>query len=204
MSKIFKIVLIVIFPMIIESVLSCCECLEPTYLKYTNCTLTALSLDNTGPEPVVSTSGTIKKEAYGIRLNLTRTENTCRVQWNKSVFIQSVCATSCDCPPEYIYTPLDSIVKLTVTTYNDFDPGHAGGSDVTDYFYVFRWDEFYTIEEFTVNLRAEEDYYLDPLKEIDLLLMTPPSNGTEHQFEVSIELSDGRIMLAQTGKAELI
>ena len=204
MSKIIKILLIMVLPMILESVLSCCDCLEPSYLNYTNCSLTAQNFDNRGDTPEIIQSGAISKKAYGIRLTITRSENTCSTERQNSPFIQSAFATSCGCPPEYIYMPLDSIVNISVTSYNDFDASHAAGADVSEYFYVFRWNEFYTINEFTENLRGEEDYYLDPLKEIDLLMMSPPLYGTEHQFGISIELSDGRMLPAQTGKVQLI
>jgi len=201
--RIDKIILILMLPLMVELMVACCNCLEPTYFDYTNCSLTINNLDNSGAEPIVSQSNIISKDAFGIRVGIKRNENICKVKTNKSLFFQSAYARYCDCPPEFQYFPLDSITSVKVITNNDFNSGHLENADVSEYFYVFRGNEFSTIEEYVENIETTLYDFGNPTLEFDLLLMTPPTINTEHQFEIIVELSDGRIFNAQTELLEL-
>lgn len=198
-----KIILIFTIPLIIQLIVSCCECIDTTFMNYTNCSLEIRNLDNSGELPLITHSTSISKYAYGIRVSITRSEGVCEVI-NKPLFIQSAYATSCDCPPEYLYRPLDSIVLVVITTGNDFDSGHLKNSEVSDLFYVFRGNEFTGIPAYVKNLETELYDVVEPAFEFDIVLMSPPTIGVEHAFEVSVVLSDGRIHKAQTGKIQLI
>lgn len=202
MKRINKIILILTIPLMVEFAISCCDCKETTFLNYTNCSLTINNLDNSGVSPVITQSTSISKNAYGIRISINRSESICEVKRNNSLLIQSAYATSCDCPPEVQYMPLDSIVSVIIITSNDFDSEHLRGSDVSKLFYVFKGNEFTKLSEYIENLETELYDYVTPTFEFDILLMSPPTIGIEHQFEVSIKLSDGRILNAQTGKIE--
>jgi hypothetical protein len=184
----------------VELMVACCDCLEPIYINYTNCSLTINNLDNSGAEPIVTLSNTFSKDAFGIKVVINNNENICKVKTNKSFFFQSAYATSCHCPPELQYLPIDSISSVKVTTNKDFDSQHSENSDVSEYFFVFSGNEFYKIEENIV--KTFYDFNNSKL-EFDLLLMTPPTIGKEHQFKVTIELSDGRTLNAQTDLLEL-
>ncbi|MGV8091386.1 MAG: DUF5034 domain-containing protein [Mangrovibacterium sp.] len=203
MKRINKIILILMLPLMVELIVSCCDCLETIFFDYTNCSLTINNLDNSDATPIIAQSKSISKKAYGIRVSINRSENICEVERNNSLFIQSAYATSCDCPPESQYMALDSIVSVAITTCNDFDSEHLGCSDVSELFYVFERNEFTSIPEYIGNVKTELYDFMNPTFEFDLLLMSPPTIGIEHQFEVTIELSDGRILNAQTGIIEL-
>lgn len=125
-----------------------------------------------------------------------------------TLFIPSVNAFSCDCFPGIISSPIDSITSIQIYTVNEFDPTHPAEADVSDYFHVFEFNEFYGLPEYIdryTNILF--DYYIDdfivPLQ-WDLLLMSPPSLGIEHQFKVQVNLSDGRILSMLTNKVNLI
>ncbi len=191
-------------PLMVELMVACCDCIEPTHINYTNCSLTINNLDNSGANPKVTQSNTILKDAFGIRVAVIRNENICKVKTNKSFFFQSAFAYSCYCPPELEYLPLDSIISVKVITNKDFNSEYLENSDVSEYFFVFRENEFYIIDEYIDNI--ETTFYDSKNKtlEFDLLLMTPPTIGTEHQFTIIVELSDGRIFNAQTELLKLI
>ena len=199
MKRINKIILVLMVPLMVELVVSCCNCIETTYLNYTHCGLTIKNLDNSGASPVVAQSNSISKNAYGIRLSIKRSENYCELKRSNSFFIQSVYATSCDCPPEFQYMPLDSIVSVKLTTYSDFDSEHLAGSDITDLFYVYSGNEFTEISEYLKHVETELYHFINPTFQFDILLMSPPTIGMAHEFEVLIELSDGRVFKSQTG-----
>lgn len=199
MKRINKIILVLMLPLILELVVSCCNCIETTYLNYTHCGLMIKNLDNSGASPVVAQSNSISKNAYGIRLSIKRSENYCELKRNNSFFIQSVYATSCDCPPEFQYMPLDSIVSVKLSTYSDFDSEHLAGSDITGLFYVYSGNEFIEISKYLKHVETELYNLMNPTFQFDILLMSPPIIGMAHEFEVLIELSDGRVFKSQTG-----
>ena len=199
MKRINKIILVLMLPLILELVVSCCNCIETTYLNYTHCGLMIKNLDNSGASPVVAQSNSISKNAYGIRLSIKRSENYCELKRSNSFFIQSVYATSCDCPPEFQYMPLDSIVSVKLSTYSDFDSEHLAGSDITGLFYVYSGNEFIEISKYLKHVETELYNLMNPTFQFDILLMSPPIIGMAHEFEVLIELSDGRVFKSQTG-----
>ncbi len=190
------------FPLMAELIVACCHCLEPTYLNYTNCNLTVQNLDNSGAEPIVTNLNTIPKSAFGIRIVVNRNEDTC-AKSNKSLFFQSAYAFSCECPPEFQYLPLDSITSVEIITINAFNSEHLGHTEVSEYFYIYQKHEFFKINEYINNVKTVLYDFENPTLAFDLLLMSPPTIGTEHQFEVKVELSDGRILSAQTELLEL-
>jgi hypothetical protein len=202
--RINKILSILLLLMLIELIAACCNCVEPTSYYYTNCSFTLKNLDNTGAEPVVAYSDTISKNAYGIRITVSRIENTCSTKLNGFSLIQSAYAFDCFCPPEVQYLALDSIASLEIKTINDFDAEHPANSDISNYFSVFKGNEFTPVNEYITNLETTLFDLENSTLEFDLLLMSPPTAGTRHQFEVIIGLSDGRILTAQTGYLELI
>ena len=118
-------------------------------------------------------------------------------------FVQGTYATSRGCPPEFQYMPLDSIISLKIAINNDFDQDHLESSDITDLFYAFQDNEFIEISEYIKNIETELYDFTNPTFEFDILLISPPTIGVDYEFEVSFELSDGRILKAQTGIIKL-
>lgn len=190
-------------PLLIELLVACCDCYEPVYFNYTNCSMTISNLDNSGVKPVVTESNTIAKDAFGIRVEIYRNEDICKVKPNHSLIFQSAYAMSCDCPPEFQYLPLDSITDVKITSLNDFDSEHLANADVSEYFYVKSGNGFTEISKFVENMHSTLYGLSDSGFEFDLLLMFPPTLGPEHQFAVEVELSDGRIFNVQTDVLEL-
>lgn len=198
MNKI-KILLVFVFPLCIELIISCCNCKDATFLNYTNCNMTMLNLDNSGIKPVITKSNIIPKRAYGIRVSINRSETICNSKKNQSLFIQSTYATSCECPPEFIYRPLDTITSIKIITENDFNKEKLKFSDVTDMFYVFKLSRFIKINEFIKTINADVYDFMDSTFNFDLLLMEPPIIDSKHEFEVIISLSNGKEFKAKTG-----
>lgn len=200
MKNFYKVILILILPLLVEIVVSCCNCSDTTFINYTNCSLNVFNLDNSGPDIRISQSDTIPKNAFGLKISINRSENTCELIRNNSLFIQSANAYDCFCPPEFEYLPLDSIVSISIITKNDFDTEHLKSSDVSEYFYVFNGSGYTSLIGYFDNIIAKISDYFETAYELDLLLMTPPNIGTEHQFEINVELSDGRNFNNQTRK----
>jgi hypothetical protein len=166
-------------------------------------------MDNSGAQAVETVIPHINKNAYGIRLYLTREKAVvARTKQFNSIFIQSAHATSIECPPEYIYYPRDSIVSIKIFTINDFDDKNSENSDITDYFRIAH--SYSTVKNYVANMKfayesnSEFDESLDKGIQIDVLLMTAPTINKIHQFKIQVELSDRRILEQLTTEIELL
>jgi Domain of unknown function (DUF5034) len=204
--KLRKILIVMAFPTLLNFIAGCCDCLETKFFDYTNCSVSIESLDNAGQAPVVSSSDTILKAAFGMRIHVERKQDICD-NYFQPIFISSAFATTpCECPPEEIYLLLDSIVSINVITLNDFDSIHLADNFITDYFSILRSRsaEFVSIDEF-LNRQFYEFYDIaDSTLTFDLMLMRPPKTTSSHRFEVRIVLSDGRVLSTTSNLIQLI
>ena len=206
MNAVKKIITILTLPLIASVVISCCDCLTPTIFgSYSNCGLSVLSLDNSGATPVVTTTNQIPKRAYGLRISIEQSENKCVSKIYPSFFISSAYAFGCDCPPSHKYSPLEVIESIKISTLNDFDANHLKNKDVSAYFFEKQAGSFTKIDNYVKKLKDQSILFknsrwssYDNSTTFDLLLMTAPTIGTEHQFEVTITLSDKRVLNAKT------
>jgi hypothetical protein len=199
--KISKVFFILLFPLIAEMIVSCCDCAEPEHFRYTNSELAVSNLDNSGQFPEESNTPEIIKSAYGIRVRVL-TELAC-LEKKRSFIIGNAYATSCDCEPGLQFHPKDSVTGIKVFSLNDFDSLHSAGSDISAYFMVYK---LYRFSDISDHLDKDDPSFYDDqerLKALDLLLITAPSTGTQHRFAVEVHLSDGRILKKQTPAVEL-
>lgn len=129
--------MILFIPLIVEvTTTSCCQCdNDPEVIKeYSNLRVRVDNLDNSGAEPVISSSGSIVKEAYGMRINVVRAL-IAQIDAAKPGFITSAYSFSCNWVDGRII-PVDSVVDASIITLHDFDASHPAGSDVTAFFSV--------------------------------------------------------------------
>jgi len=187
---------------------SCCGCdVETEKRNYSHKAIFLKNLDNSGEKVIESESLQLNKNAYGIRLYVAREKVfIARTKHINSIFIQSANATSCECPPEYIYFPSDSIVSIKIFTVNNFDNQHSENSDITNYFKVAHL--YSNVENYVTKINHTyysdfEDFSENGLS-VDLLLMTAPTINNFHQFKIQVKLSDGRILEELTTEIELL
>jgi hypothetical protein len=202
--KLNKIFIIILFPLIAEVAVSCCDCLTTTSGRYTHKNILVHNIDNSGSEIKATTANSVYKEAFGIRIKLNREKTACFIP-RHSIFIQTAYATSCDCPPEIEFLAKDSVTTIKIFTLNDFDAKHSANSDISDYFKVFDQQHFSfsTISGFLKkdNTTLFNERELEAT--LNLLLMTPPSLNKNHSFKIVINLSDGRILQGITTPIDL-
>jgi len=191
--KIFKLLLLLCIALVVDLTISgCCECVEPLYYDYTNCSIEVALLDNSEERAKVTEQSELDKDAFGLRLKISRSENTCMRKAPFSIFSQTAYGFSCDCPPEIQYSPLDSILNIKIVSLNDWDSEHPAGSDVSDAFFVNKRTEFIALPEYDEYLDEDPEYADFPETYFDFFLMAPPSQEATHQFQVTVEISDGR------------
>lgn len=210
MRKKLIILFFLLVPIVSALFHSCCNCdVETQHENYSHKAMFLKNLDNIGAKIIESESLQLNKNAYGIRLYLEREKVVvaCAKPIN-SIFIQSAYATSCKCPPEFLYFPNDSIVSIKVFTVNNFDNQHLENSDITDYFRVAH--SYSTVENDVANRRysygsdAEFEKSCGKEIKIDLLLMTAPTISHLYQFKIQVKLSDRRILEQLTSEIELL
>lgn len=198
-----KVIFLLVFPLIAEVMISCCDCIDTVVQNYTNKSISVSNLDNSGKEPVAATANSINKNAYGIRLELTREKLAC-LEKRYSFFIQSTYAMSCGCPPPNQFNAKDSITAIKVITLRNFDGTHAAGSEVSNYFKIYNQFSFTSISDYLKSSSATLFNEKDLKPQIDFLLMTAPTVTGEHQFRIQLILSDGRILETETSTIDLI
>lgn len=190
-----------LLPVLAEITVACCNCVDSTIKNYSHHGLSVFNLDNSGERPVVTLDTSIPKNAYGIQLDLIRG----LVAFNRTSpgFFQSAYAFSCECPPEFHIKPKDEIQSIEIFTVNDFDDIHSAGLEVTDYFRMMNNGNLITLADYLESMKGTDSkgnsgwsiYNEGDLRlRLTLLLMEAPSMGTTHQFEVKINLSDGRTL----------
>ncbi|MEL6866978.1 MAG: DUF5034 domain-containing protein [Bacteroidota bacterium] len=200
--KIKKVLVVLLIPFAVNFFIACCDCLETTFLGYTHCSLTIDNLDNSGLSPVVDTSGQIIKTAFGLRVQVQRSENTC-FRNSPTLFVHSAYAYDCHCPPVEEYSPIDSITSISITTLNEFDDDHPAGAAINAYFNVLVGTDFIPIEEFDLALSNRFWDVINNDWTVDLMLMVAPPERGDYQFEVEIGLSDGRALVGTSVKVDL-
>ena len=180
---------------VIRVLVSCCDCLDSIYLKYTFDSIETVHIDNSGQNPIYINSGTIPKEAYGIQIQQTLKQIAFN-DYNISGF-SSAYATSCDCPPEFQYFAQDSIIGLRIITLNDFNTTHTSNSDISEYFSIYNYGGYTSISDFLNNSAI---VYYEPVSNdiIEIYLMQAPEISGEHQFTVELSLSDGSVLSSTT------
>lgn len=196
-----KVFVLLLLPLMVELLVSCCDCTEPDLFRYTNEGLTVQHLDNRGREPVVSSDNIVLKKAYGLRVTITGKQVVRAAR--PSFFISRSYAFSCGCDPSPQYHPIDSVLAFRIITLDDFDVTHPAGADITSYFKVFRGNGYADLEGMFSHARVV--YRKPDLDDsFNALLMEPPPQSGHYRFRVEVELSDGRLLQAETSAAELL
>lgn len=187
MKRKYIILLIILALPLLDVFYACCNCDIITDKKfYINTGFSLKNIDNSGQEPIESTSGDINKKAYGIRLQVNRQSLAfLKKQINQPLFSSSAYAMSCECDPEVTYDPKDVIEDVKIITLKNFNADKLVESDVTEYFRYSK--DYLEISEIIQKLNYKFAYQLKDTEYFDLLLMVPPSEtNIQHQFKVVI------------------
>lgn len=182
---------------------SCCDCDEPQFFKYTNSSLQVQNLDNRGQAPIIA-NGTALKKAYGIRMTV-HCETTASIQ-SRFSFLNAAYAFSCRCEDPIQYLAKDSIVGLRIITLNRFDAEHEAGSDVSDHFKLNMLNTQYSFIDISQYLKQDAHvFYMNGDKNIvlDALLIQYPDQSGSNHFRIEMDLSDGRNFVQETDSIDL-
>lgn len=187
MKRKYIILLIILALPLLDVFYACCNCGDDTEEKfYVNTGFALKNIDNSGQEPLESTSANINKNAYGMRLYVNRQSLAfLKKQINQPIFSQSAYAMSCDCPPEVTYNYKDKAESIKIITLNDFNTDKSANSEITEYFKISK--RYTDVNELIKGLNYDFSYKLKETEYFDLLLMVPPlESNVQHQFKIVI------------------
>ena len=206
--KYSKVLILILLPLALDTIISCCDCTDLPYTNYpqgvlySHTGILASAVDNSGPQAKAVTTDTVPASAFGIRVIVDRQE--VQRMARRSGLIQSAYAFECDCIDERYYIPADTLVSIEIISIYDFDATHPAGSDISAYFLAFDSHSYRTPEEMLeLSIWYAEDFKI--LEYVFLLMNEPdPLLGSLHQFTVRISTSDGRVLEQETDPINLM
>lgn len=163
---------------------SCCTCNEPPdQPPFDVRDLSLLNIDNNGSQPVLSESGSLNRNAFGLAIVFAG--NSERSISLSDAYPLVPYHSSCCTGPE----PQWTIEYIRIYTVRDFDDARTAGSEITDYFRILtsRGQMSYTALDqigkgIFYNSFDSDNNYIMPV-----LLMNPPSGEKEAQFRVVVK-----------------
>lgn len=168
-----------------------CDCDEGSRGNAVFCNITYEHLDNSGSSAVPATD-TVIGDAYVLKVTLDAIKG--EVCTNRSMpLFSGAYASGCECgEPQYdVYSMVSS---LEIITLNDFDADHPAGSDVVDYFYEFRNQDYYLGRSAFTTPQIKDTGRISR----ELLLLTGPEQSGDFEFEVRALLTNGDTLSVTT------
>ncbi len=197
--KIWKVLIVFALPYFM---LGCCKCadyISVTYFSY--CSLQVDNIDALNNQlDAVSLADTIDLKQFGIRATIEKSQASCSAP--TTIFTT---AYACDCVEPNRYIPNNGIMQFRIITLNNFDATHRAGDTINSYFQQFYGPTFLPVDEYVQNYFSspnnESTYFSD--EQIDLKLITAPTNKVKHAFRIEILLSNNRLLSATTREVYL-
>ena len=183
--KALKVLIFFLVIQLISALISCCK--EVSTFRFVSVKL--ISMDNSGKEPVESSSKKMKATAFAIRSTLNFKEY---YAVNKLGFITSAMATKCRSRLT-IQSPLESIEIVTI---NNYDSNHLAGSDVTSYFVSRKSDDtaknYSPISVLITDINSSELIYstLEQTTSFDFFLIQSPKLDSLCSFKFIFTFQD--------------
>jgi hypothetical protein len=178
---------------------SCCDCGSgdddsgrPASVDEMN----VLMLNNSGKDPIEVESGTIPKEAFGIKMIL-QVAQFANFTNRSGSFFTAAYACSCDNP----YRLDDEIISIKITTISDFNSEYAAESEVSELFKALLNEHYFTLDEYRTKPLLAYDRYPAQFESYFYLLVAPESGV--HQFRIDLEFESGLALSALTNEITL-
>lgn len=199
-----KILLLVII--IFIAVFSCTKKGKTIEITVKLCSFEAALLDNTFELPQVASKDTISAKVFGIRLSMKYVDevSVCKINPWETFSLFPSCYAVGPVRTTYIHVPLNEIDSVVIFSDNDFDAVHPAGSNLSEYFSVFKSSSYEKAQKYLSGGRriSFQDEYLKT-EVIDLLLMGAPENEGEHQFTIRLLTNQGEVLEETTSSIYL-
>lgn len=187
---------------------SCLKKGEAKEIPVVLCSFDISLLDNTFSSPQLATGDTVPAKAFGMRLSMNYVDemNFCKTNPLETFSLFPSCYAVGPVKTSYVYIPVNKIDSVYIFSNNDFDANHPAGSNLVDYFSVFKPYSFYEVSNHLEGWRRIEfqDEYLYPKREkIDVLMMKTPENAGIHQFTIRFITDQGEVFEQTTSLIHL-
>jgi hypothetical protein len=170
--------------------MACCRCDFSKVGVFYHKSIGLQHLDNSGAQPVLVSTDTLNKNAYGLRVKFTR-DLVAKASNTFSLMSSSAYAMKCDCANDYI-TSGDTVSQIQCFTLYDFDANHPANSDISDYWRELSYEKLLDLDKLKRSLNEMFKNEQDLSKSVDILLMHAPTIGVSHQFKIVLTLSNGK------------
>lgn len=202
-----KVILLFISITFLRLLSGCCTC-EDEYYSFEYERILIHNIDNSGEWSKPSDLNKMPASGVAFEIQIVGSEPILSSQ-NKIHLngFNTLSAQSCNC--EELYIPNSTIATIRIKTLEKLNDDYCCNDDVTNLFLANTCvacediGSFYlTIDELVRRINPEA-FYQTPVNQFLIYLKVPVENSVA-QFEIIIELSDGRIITNQTSLIEMI
>lgn len=163
------------------------------------CSFDISFLDNTFASLQLSENDTVAAKAFGMRLGLNYVYegNICKINPLETFSFFSSCYAGGSVKATKIYVPVNAIDTVYILADNDFDADHPAGSNITEFFSVFRKYQFSDVDQYLRGKRRlefQQEYTFPMREEADVLLMKIPELPGDFQFIIRFVMANGEVM----------
>lgn len=198
MNQNYRVFLLLLLPFALQFLVGCCDCeSRNVFHTFIRNGINLQAYDNTSVSPDYEVSDGVDRNAFAMKLVLLRTQLS---DVNREIpavnFFNSCYAFTCDCPTNDIVSYGDQVTSFKLITMLDFDETHPAGSEIGEYFQWFNADYYnydILIEEVSNSRVLDKEDLV-----FDVLLMNPPAQSQNAQFQVILTFEDGTEMISQT------
>ncbi len=187
--------------LIAQLIVACvnCNCPPTRTIYFTNKGLSLKNMDLSLPQPMITNAVTISNANYGIQVLLQTALLTMGKQHTTWGLMQSAYACSCN---EDDLISKEDILSLKIVSNNDFDTSHPKNTDLSLYFKARKGATIIPIADY---IKISNDINYDTMYAFyeGIFLQVTPNLNKKHKFKLTMTLSDGRILEAETPEVEL-
>ncbi|RZK50897.1 MAG: DUF5034 domain-containing protein [Pedobacter sp.] len=176
-----------------------CNCGPVKDIYFTKKGLSLKNLDGSLPEPKVTKDSVIGSAKYGIQMQFATEQlalNYHKVNWG----LMST-AMACSCEEDNVIGKED-ILAVAIFSNNDFDASHPKNTDLSLYFKAKLNDAHIPIDDYLKTLKDLKHSAIIAFYQW-IFLQQAPTASKNHKFRVKINLSDGRVLEAETTEVQL-
>ncbi|MBN2807511.1 MAG: hypothetical protein JXR22_12710 [Prolixibacteraceae bacterium] len=207
MKRFIKVILIIVAITTFRLFWSCCSC-NDDYFSFEYERVLISNIDNSGQWSKPSDVNIMPAAGVAFEIQIVGSEPVLTSQCRKRPMgFNALQAQDCNC--EDIYIPNQTIRSVRIRTLEKLNEDYCCNADVTELFLANSClacediGSFYITFDELVRRINPEAFYQKPINQFLIYLIVPVEN-TLAQFELEIELSNGRTIIGQTALIEII
>jgi hypothetical protein len=206
MNRFIKVILLLVTITMLRLFWSCCSC-DDDYFSFEYERVLISNIDNSGQWSKPSDVNIMPAAGVAFEIQIVGSDPVLTSQCRQMPLgFSTLNAQDCNC--EDIYIPNHNIRSLRIRTLEELNDEYCCNADVTDLFLANSClscediGSFYITFDELVRRINPEAFYQKPINQF-LVYLTVPVENTLAQFELEIELSNGKKIIGQTALIEI-